>query len=134
MKSTLAKLGLALALLSGSGAALAASIGGYTCEEQASWGKCSEGWMHPTCSYACPAAAPAVLNGYFYLDTAGTIGYFQNGQLLNVYYPQRSGGYTNGGLVYPDLGACNSGCNSGGGYTTGGLLYPNLGAGNGRGW
>ena len=133
MKPTLAKWTLAFGLHSGGGSALAASIGGYTCEEQASWGKCGESWMHPTCSYACPANGPAVLNGYYYLDTTGTIGYFQNGQLLQVYYPQRSGGYTSGGLLYPNLGACNGGCTGGGGYTTGGLLYPDLGAGNGRG-
>ena len=28
-------------------------VGGHSCEEQASWGKCSESWMHPVCSYAC---------------------------------------------------------------------------------
>ncbi|MFW7379864.1 MAG: polysaccharide lyase [Oligoflexus sp.] len=30
-----------------------ASVGGYTCEEQKSWNKCSEQWMTPVCDYVC---------------------------------------------------------------------------------
>ena len=28
-------------------------VGGYTCEQQVAWGKCSQSWMHPVCDYAC---------------------------------------------------------------------------------
>lgn len=31
-------------------------VGGYTCEQQKSWGKCSEPWMHPTCNAVCGTA------------------------------------------------------------------------------
>ena len=37
-------------------------VGGHSCEEQASWGKCSESWMHPVCSYACGGSASAAVS------------------------------------------------------------------------
>ena len=115
------------------------TIGGHTCEQQASWGKCGEAWMHPTCDYACPNVQGG---GYYYPS-----GPYTNGGLIypdlgahngrGGYYPY-PGPYTNGGLIYPDLGAHNGGGgyypSFPGGYTTGGLIYPDLGAHNGGGY
>lgn len=38
-------------------------VGGYTCEEQAKWGKCSESWMHPVCDGVCSPGKPADTSG-----------------------------------------------------------------------
>ena len=33
----------------------AVTVGGYTCEEQKQWNKCSEPWMSPVCDHVCKA-------------------------------------------------------------------------------
>ncbi len=132
-----------------------ADIGGFSCEDQARWGKCSESWMHPVCDYACGGASTYV-GGYTCEQQASwgkcgepwmhpvcdhacgggsgpRIAYYvqlANGQVVPVYVnPQ-------GGVLYPDLGANNSPVYyprpyEDRQYTTGGLLYPDLGAHNG---
>jgi hypothetical protein len=135
-----------------------AGIGGYSCEDQARWGKCGESWMHPVCDYACGSGggSSVYVGGYSCEQQASwgkcgeswmhpvcdhvcggggglRIAYYlqlANGQVVPVYFnPQ-------GGLLYPDLGANNSPVYhprpyEDRQYTTGGLLYPDLGAHNG---
>lgn len=118
----------------------ASSIGGYSCEQQASWGKCSESWMHPTCDYACPVLSPSI-GGYSCEQQAswGKCGESWMHPTCDYACPATGNrGYANGGLMYPDLGAHNGpryggGYGGGGGYTNGGLMYPDLGAHNGGG-
>lgn len=101
------------------------SVGGYSCEEQASWGKCSESWMHPVCSYACGGQADN--QTYWYLAPVAA-----QPQAESQTQPTQPAGrgistlpppYDNNGLMIPNMEAPYLWANNTG------LIYNNVGAG-----
>ena len=89
------------------------SVDGYSCEQQASWGKCSESWMHPVCSYACGGSASAADYGN---QTPPPPAQYP-GTLSTLPYP-----YNNNGVMVPNIGPGLYANNTG-------LLYPDIGGG-----
>ena len=124
------------------------SVGGYSCEQQASWGKCGEPWMHPDCSHACRYTVG--VGGYSCEQQASwgkcgepwmhpicsqACGATQPRPRFYSCQDLASWGYCSEPRVYA---ACGLWCSprypdrawpSGGDRNPNGLIYPNLGAG-----
>ena len=50
------------------------SVGGYSCDQQKAWGKCSESWMHPVCDSACGSSGSTNYWPGTNVQTTGTFG------------------------------------------------------------